>query len=92
MRKAEKRMLAPSTDAILSRANVNELIQLQRAKMYCLVDFLLREELPRFKRLLKTISTTGWKRGPSGEFPALEASGWTIAQLDESFRKFISRD
>ena len=83
MTKAERRGIAPSTEAVLSRSNVNELIQVQRAKMYCLVDYFLTRKLPMFRDLLVAIAAGGWKRDGTGEYPALRAVGLTIAELLE---------
>ncbi len=91
MKEAERAGVAPSTDAILALGNVNELVDVQRAKMYCLVAFLSVEQLDRFKKILECISSTGWSRGADGEFAALRAAGWSTKELDEEYRKHITR-
>jgi hypothetical protein len=89
MKAAESKGTAPSTQAIFERDNVNELINFQRAKMYCLVDYLILEAFEQFKKLLSAISELDWKLGP--DYPALAKAGWKFTKFDEKYKAFITR-
>ena len=91
MRAVEAKGLAPSTRAVLSRSNTNELIRIQIAKMYCVVRFLFEYERDRAVRLFRAVTQHGWKTDEEGEYPALKAVGWTVADLEKAYRAWMGK-
>ena len=81
---------APSLSSVLARSNEFEVAPIQRAVMYCLVEFLLTRK-KALGRLTATVAREGWRQDDEGEYPALTAAGWTLADLERDLSVFLKQ-
>ncbi len=87
----EKAGSAPPLKDILLRKDDSETSAVEGMKIYCLFQFLAIQEPDRMRRMFRVAGTEGWSPGQDGEFGALKSVGWSFAEMESAYVKFVIR-
>jgi hypothetical protein len=88
MARAAEKGLDPSTSSVLARNNEFEVNNIQRAKMYSCVSFLLTRK-KEWSLLARFLATEGWSRSDDGEWKQLRRAGWTVKEFDAAWKAHL---